>query len=150
MLEVFSSPPAVPDGAAPGGMPPARGGGQGPWVRAWLILRRDRAAIVAAAVLLLIVLASILAPLYAEHVSGTDPFRSNLSGQIEIDGELVDIMQPSTEGLGLGVVPIGPTWTAQYVLGADAQGRDVAARLLYGGRNSLLIAGPATLICQVL
>ena len=36
------------------------------------------------------------------------------------------------------------------MLGADGQGRDVAARLLYGGRNSLLIAGASTLICLVL
>ncbi len=33
------------------------------------------------------------------------------------------------------------------MLGADAQGRDVAARLLYGGQNSLTIAAGATLIC---
>ena len=49
-------------------------------------------------------------------------------------------MQESTTGLGLGVTPIGPTWDLRhYFLGADDQGRDVAARLLYGGRNSLLI-----------
>ncbi|MFX8828788.1 ABC transporter permease, partial [Acinetobacter baumannii] len=59
-------------------------------------------------------------------------------------------MQPSTQGLGLGVTPIGPTFTAHYFLGADTQGRDVAARLLYGGRNSLLIAGSATLLCLFL
>ena len=51
-------------------------------------------------------------------------------------------MEPSTEGLGLGFTPIGPTWDlGTYFLGADNQGRDVAARLLYGGRNSLVIAG---------
>ena len=49
-------------------------------------------------------------------------------------------MVQSTAGLGLGVTPIGPTWDIHhYFLGADEQGRDVAARLLYGGRNSLLI-----------
>ena len=36
------------------------------------------------------------------------------------------------------------------MLGADTQGRDVAARLLYGGRNSLLIASAATAICLIL
>ena len=37
---------------------------------------------------------------------------------------------------------MGPTWQlGPYFLGADSQGRDVAARLLYGGRNSLLIGG---------
>jgi peptide/nickel transport system permease protein len=35
-------------------------------------------------------------------------------------------------------------------LGADSQGRDVAARLLYGGRASLVIATVATLLCIAL
>jgi peptide/nickel transport system permease protein len=56
-------------------------------------------------------------------------------------------MPPSTTGLGLGSTPIGPTWDPRhYLLGADDQGRDVAARLLYGGRNSLLIGISAALI----
>jgi peptide/nickel transport system permease protein len=100
----------------------------------------------ALAVFCLVVLASLMAPLYATHVAGTDPFRSGLNAKIVLDGERVPVMQPSTEGLGLGVTPIGPTWGPQYFLGADTQGRDVAARLLYGGRNSLLIAGTATLL----
>ena len=55
-------------------------------------------------------------------------------------------MQPEEGGLGLGVTPIGPTWDPRhYLLGADNQGRDVAARLLYGGRNSLLIGLAAAL-----
>jgi len=57
------------------------------------------------------------------------------------------VMVQSTQGLGLGVTPIGPTWDIHhYFLGADEQGRDVAARLLYGGRNSLLIGTAAALI----
>ncbi|SON53765.1 Oligopeptide transport system permease protein OppC [Hartmannibacter diazotrophicus] len=124
--------------------------GQSPWRRAARILWRDRPAMVALAVLIAMILACLAAPLYAGHVAGTDPFRSNLGGKIKVEGKRVPIMQPSTEGLGLGVTPIGPTWSAQYLLGADAQGRDVAARLLYGGRNSLFIAGTATLICLVL
>jgi peptide/nickel transport system permease protein len=35
--------------------------------------------------------------------------------------------------------PIGPTWEGRFFLGADAKGRDVMVRLLYGGRNSLVI-----------
>ncbi len=123
--------------------------GAGPWQRAWRILKHDKPTVAAAVLLLLIVLSSLAAPLYADYVSGTDPFRSNLSGKIKIDGKRVKIMQASTEGLGLGVTPIGPTWSAHYLLGADTQGRDVAARLLYGGRNSLLIASSATAICLV-
>uniref|UniRef100_UPI0036F43A91 ABC transporter permease n=1 Tax=Oryzibacter oryziterrae TaxID=2766474 RepID=UPI0036F43A91 len=107
----------------------------------------DRAAMIAASVLVAIVITCLLAPVYAKYVSGTDPFRSSLSAKIMIDGKRVPVMAPSTEGLGLGVTPIGPTFGAKYMLGADTQGRDVAARLLYGGRNSLLIAGAATLVC---
>lgn len=134
-------------------LPPATAGTDrpdGPWVRARAKLLADRAAIGAAVVLVLIVLAVLAAPLYARHVSGTDPFRSTLSAKIEIGGKKVPVMERSTAGLGLGVTPIGPTWGPRYLLGADSQGRDVAARLLYGGRNSLLIAGSATALCLFL
>lgn len=95
------------------------------------------------AVLAMIVAACLLAPLYAARVAGADPFRSNIMGTVE--GQ--DVLAENTAGLGLGVTPIGPTWGRAYFLGADAQGRDVMARLLYGGRTSLLIAGCATLLC---
>jgi peptide/nickel transport system permease protein len=124
---------------------------RGPWVTAFRKLRRDGAAMAALLVFLVIVILCLLAPVYAGYIAETDPFRSNLSGKIEVSGQQVPIMQPSTEGLGLGFTPIGPTWDpTAYMLGADGQGRDVAARLLYGGRNSLLIAGVATLICLFL
>jgi peptide/nickel transport system permease protein len=102
----------------------------------------------AATILVLVVAACIAAPWYAAHVSQTDPFASDLDGSITLNGQPVDIMQSADTGFG--VTPIGPTWSAHYFLGADNQGRDVAARLLYGGRNSLLIAGGATLICLLL
>lgn len=113
-------------------------------------LGRDRAAVAALALLCLIVLASLLAPLYATRIAHTDPFQSNVGGEVTIDGQTVPVLQPETGGLGLGVTPIGPTWHCAFFLGADNQGRDVAARLLYGGRNSLLIATGATLICLAL
>ena len=108
------------------------------------------AAWLAAAVLLLIAAACALAPVYASLVSGTDPFRSNVAGTIQRDGRTQDILAENTEGLGLGVTPIGPTWRCAYLLGADGQGRDVAARLLAGGRTSLAIAAGATILCLTL
>ena len=127
---------------------PSTRASRGPWVTAFLKLWHDRAAMAALAVVILIVLACMLAPLYAEYVSHTDPFRSNLDGQIERNGEMVPVMENSTEGLGLGFTPIGPSWDIRsFFLGADNQGRDVFARLLYGGRNSLCIAGASTVIC---
>ena len=125
-------------------------GGGGPFATAFRRLRRRPSAVGSVLILLLIVALCLLAPVYAAF-TGTDPFRSNLSGKIEIDGQRVAVMQPSTTGLGLGVTPLGPTWDpAAYFLGADNQGRDVAARLLYGGRNSLLISTAATAICLML
>jgi peptide/nickel transport system permease protein len=124
---------------------------RGPWVTAYRKLRSDGAAMAALFVLIVIIVLCLLAPVYAAYIAETDPFRSNLSGTIEVGGETVPIMSTSTEGLGLGFTPIAPTWDPRaYLLGADAQGRDVAARLLYGGRNSLLIAGVATLLCLFL
>jgi peptide/nickel transport system permease protein len=135
-----------------GEMPEVSSGpARGPWATAFRKLRGDRAAVAALLVLLLIIALCLAAPLYAKYVAHTDPFRSNLSGKIMLDGKRIPVMQTSTEGLGLGFTPIGPTWdVTAYFLGADGQGRDVAARLLYGGRNSLLIAGVSTLICLVL
>jgi peptide/nickel transport system permease protein len=111
-------------------------------------LLRDRVAMLALMVLVCMVAACLAAPWYAAHVARSDPFSSNLDGSITVGGESVDVMASSDTGFG--VTPIGPTWTGQYFLGADDQGRDVAARLLYGGRNSLMIAGGATVICLVL
>ncbi len=123
--------------------------GQGPWALALRKLVSDRAAMVALAVLALITVICVAAPLYASAI-GQDAFRSNLDAQITIGGQQVPVLEQSTEGLGLGYTPIGPTWSLRgFFLGADNQGRDVFSRLLYGGRNSLLIAAAATLLSLI-
>ena len=122
-----------------------------PWRLARRRLLRNRVAMAMAALLALIVVVCLLAPFYAHHVAHVDPFTSNLDGTTVVNGKSVQVMVQSTQGLGLGVTPIGPTWDLHhYFLGADGQGRDVAARLLYGGRNSLLIGTSAALITCVL
>jgi len=61
------------------------------------------------------------------------------------------VLQQGGGALGIGTTPIGPTWDVHhYFLGADSQGRDVMARLLYGGRNSLLIGLSSALLCCVI
>lgn len=102
----------------------------------------------AVAVLVLLVAACLAAPLYASLVSGTDPFRTNPLGQVEVGGRSQAVLAEGPEGLG--TVPVGPGLRGPYLLGADSLGRDVAARVLYGGRTSLLVAGGATLLCLVL
>jgi peptide/nickel transport system permease protein len=107
-------------------------------------LARDRAAIAALVLFIVIVGMCLLAPVYAQW-SGMNPFKSTLDATITLNGQTVNVMEQSTEGLGLGYNPIGPTWQlGNYFLGADNQGRDVMSRLLYGGINSFLISGAAT------
>ncbi len=122
-----------------------------PWALARRRLLQNRVAMTMVGVLVVIVALCLCAPLYARYVAHTHPFRSNLDGSTIVNGKTVPVMRDSTTGLGLGVTPIGPTWDLHhYFLGADSQGRDVAARLLYGGRNSLLIGTAAALIsCAV-
>ncbi|BAK82764.1 ABC transporter permease [Komagataeibacter medellinensis] len=131
-------------------MPASPHPASGPWRQAATGLARNIPAMAALGVLVLVVLASLLAPFYAQHVAHTDPFASNVAGTIMLDGQEVDIMQPNDNPLHLGLSPIGPTGRAAYLLGADSQGRDVAARLLYGGRNSLLISAGAAVLCLLL
>ncbi len=123
---------------------------RGPWATAVRRLMRDRAAVAALAVFVLIVVLCIQAPPKAAW-AGVKPVRSTHDSVIKINGQDVPVMEQSTEGLGLGYTPIGPTWElGNYFLGADSQGRDVMARLLYGGLNSLLIAGAATLMTLII
>jgi peptide/nickel transport system permease protein len=122
--------------------------GRSPWALAGRRLLRNKIALAALALFVLIVAVSFAAPLYARHVAHTDAFESNLNGTITVHGKKRDVMQEGGGKLGLGVTPIGPTWTSKYLLGADNQGRDVAARVLYGGRASLEIGlGSAALAC---
>jgi peptide/nickel transport system permease protein len=114
-------------------------------------LRKDKRSVISLVILGFIVSISLLAPVYAHFVAHTSPFNSSLDATTHIGAKVVPVLQPSTTGLGLGVTPIGPTWNpTSYFLGADGQGRDVMARLLYGGRNTLLIGSAAGVICIVL
>jgi peptide/nickel transport system permease protein len=130
---------------------PAAGGAaraRSPWVLAWRRLRRNRTAMASLLVFCVIVALCLLAPVYANHVAHTDPFTSNVAGTTIVNGKEVPVLQQGGGALGIGETPIGPTWDFHhYFLGADEQGRDVAARLLYGGRNSLFIGVVSALIC---
>jgi peptide/nickel transport system permease protein len=117
--------------------------GIGPWRLAARRLRRNKMALAFGALFLLLVAACVAAPLWADNVAKTTPTANNLTGQVVIDGERRDIV--SLDG-----IPIGPTWQGRYFLGADANGRDVMVRLLYGGRNSLIIGVGAALVTTLL
>jgi peptide/nickel transport system permease protein len=95
------------------------------------------------ALFLLIVVLCLLAPVYSHDVAHISPDFGNPAGTIP--------GHPNEFVLGPTGIPIGPTWNVKhYFLGADDNGRDVAVRLLYGGRNSLEIGVLATLITMII
>ncbi len=106
--------------------------GIGPYKLAWRRLRRNRVALAFGGLFLAIVILCLLAPVYANDIAHTGPNQENVDTALNSFG-----------------LPIGPTWHAHYFLGADNVGRDVAVRLLYGGRTSLQIGAEATLITIV-
>jgi peptide/nickel transport system permease protein len=128
-------PPGAEEGGAPAGTSPSR--------LALRRLGRNRAAIAFGILFLLLVGACIAAPVWADKVAKTRPETNHLTDTIVIDGKRENVV--STEG-----IPIGPTWHGQFFMGADDNGRDVMVRLLYGGRNSLLIGIGAALMTTLL
>ncbi len=116
--------------------------GIGPWRLAGRRLRRNKVALFFGGLFLLIVVLCLLAPVYASDVAHTSPSFGNLTGTVNVGGKTENIVS-------LTGIPIGPTWHSHYFLGADEQGRDVAVRLLYGGRNSLEVGIVATLITMI-
>jgi peptide/nickel transport system permease protein len=115
--------------------------GLGPWKLAWRRLRRNRVALFFGGLFLIIVILCLLAPVYSSDIAHIGPATENIVG--------AGSACPPT-CVGPTGIPLGPTWHAHYFLGADGNGRDVAVRLLYGGRNSLEIGAIATVITMVL
>jgi peptide/nickel transport system permease protein len=136
--EATAGPAARP--AADAGRPPA---GAGPNRLALRRLRRDRTALAFGALFVVIVALCLAAPLYATHIAHTGPNANHVTDTVPIGGKVEDVVSPDG-------APIGPTWHGRFFLGADQNGRDVAVRLLYGGRNSLEIAAVATAITMLL
>jgi peptide/nickel transport system permease protein len=117
--------------------------GIGPYKLAWRRLRRNRVSLFFGGLFLLIVVLCLLAPVYSHDVAHIGPATENITGTVKVGGKVEDIVSVTS-------IPIGPTWELKhYFLGADENGRDVAVRLLYGGRNSLEIGGVATLITMI-
>jgi len=95
---------------------------------AWRRLRRDRTAMFGAALVIIIVVSALLAPLLSPH-DPVEQFRDGLTP----DGQPV----PSTLFTGSGL---------NFPLGTDANGRDLLSRILYGARISLLVGVLANLL----
>jgi peptide/nickel transport system permease protein len=127
--------------------------GKSPWLLAWRRLRRNYVALAFLGIFVLIVVACLGAGLYADHVAHTGPNENHLGETFTRDGQQVPVVSVGGFINGefkAGGIPVGPQlWHAggKYVLGADSQGRDVAVRLLYGGRNSLKVGIGSAIIC---
>ena len=106
-------------------------------------LRQDRWTVTWALVFSLVLLSCLAAPLWAAWIAHTGPNENHITDKVIVDGRVVDVVDDNG-------VPIGPTWENRFFLGADQNGRDEMVRLLYGGRNSLLIGLAATLITCLL
>ena len=116
--------------------------GLGPWKLGLRRLRRNKVALLFGFLFVLLVVSCALAPVWADKVAKTTATENHLSDVIKVDGEDKNVV-------GLDGVPIGPQWLkadGKFFLGADRNGRDIMVRLLYGGRNSLMIGITAALI----
>jgi peptide/nickel transport system permease protein len=128
--------------------------GRSPWYLAWRRLRRNYVAFAFLGLFVLVVVACILAPLYAHHVAHTGPNNTHVLDTITVHGKQVDVVSKGgvLGGKLVASTPVGPQWFAaggKYVLGADQLGRDIAVRLLYGGRTSLIVGIVSSLVCVV-
>jgi peptide/nickel transport system permease protein len=97
----------------------------------WRRLRRDRTAMVGAALVLLLTIAAIFAPLLSPH-DPADQFR---------------------DGLTPGGQPIPSTLlhgSLRFPLGTDSNGRDLLSRILFGARISLVVGVLANLLAVTL
>ncbi|HXF61180.1 MAG TPA: ABC transporter permease [Caldilineaceae bacterium] len=95
--------------------------GTGAWGMAWRRLRQDRMAMAGLALIVLLALAAILAPVLAPH----DPAQQYRDG-LTPDGQPI----PST---------LFTEGSLRFPLGTDANGRDLLSRIIYGARVSLVV-----------
>jgi peptide/nickel transport system permease protein len=89
--------------------------------RAWRTLRSSRAAAIGLATVAVHLLTALLAPVLTSY----DPIANNASQAL-----------------------LGPSW--EHLAGTDQYGRDVLARVLYGGRYALGVSVAATLLTMAL
>jgi oligopeptide transport system permease protein len=93
--------------------------GEAPWHTAWRRFRENRLALISAIVVLVVIVASIFGPFSL----GFNYYQADFD---------------------LGLSP--PSFNNGHYLGTDILGRDLLARILYGGRLSLLVALVGTTI----
>lgn len=100
--------------------------GQGMLALAWRRFRRDRMALLGAAIVALLTAVAIFAPWIAPH----------------------DPAEQFDDGLTLQGLPVPSTLphSTRFILGTDANGRDLFSRIVYGTRVSLTVGVLANLV----
>jgi len=94
--------------------------GTSPLAETWRRLSRNRAFMIGAAIVVLVMLAAVLAPLLAPY----DPLRNNFRARLRPPG-------------------------ADFWMGTDHFGRDILSRVLYGGRISLVIGASVVVVTGI-
>ena len=106
--------------------------GESLWADAWRRLRRNRMAVLG----VIIVIANILMAIFADQIApqgfATQVLSDNNSAPLWVT-QIFPNMVPKERG---GYV----TTNDRYILGADALGRDLLSRIIYGSRVSLAVA----------
>lgn len=95
--------------------------GQSLWADSWKQLRKNRAAIAGLVILIILIVASAIAPWLTSY-------------------------SYEQQNLALGASPP----SAEHWLGTDIVGRDLLTRLLYGGRTSFMVGICATLVALLI
>jgi peptide/nickel transport system permease protein len=112
---------------APAALPVPQHRERGYWSEAWHELRSDRAAMVGAAIVVVLVLLAVLAGPLSQHPPN----------------------EQTTEGLTSVGDPL-PPGSLGFLLGTDGLGRDELARALAGARVSLVVGVLANIVAAVL
>ncbi len=92
------------------------------WYKGWLTFRSNTLAMLGLAVLVIIIVAAIFAPLLATH----DPFAQDLGNRL---------LAPGEKG---------------HFFGTDSLGRDIYSRILYGARISIYIVILVAMVAPVM
>lgn len=98
------------------------------WRDAWKRLKKNKLAVIGGVVVIFVILASLIGPIILQSITGYT------YATIPSERSLVRAMPPS--------------W--QHPMGTDPQGRDILARVLVGGRISLMVALVATAVSLVI
>jgi peptide/nickel transport system permease protein len=108
-------------------------------------LRHDPVSVFAFSLLVLLVLAALIGGPLAAHLTGHPP-NQQFPNALSTDGQPIGLMQRTYLA---GTATHNPHGSL-FVLGADALGRDLLVRVLYGARISLLVATSATALAVVI